>query len=1296
MRAPAAAHELVPVVGAEGSETGRRSIPAWLLIAGVILSAALAVALYAVALIEWREFQMPGNMNIDLAFLSQGFYRTVHGYGVLNSSIRMEERTSILSHLSPSFFTLIPAYALWPSPLVLMLIGASAVAVFGVTAVAVGWRLFGSAALALIWFGIFALHPSIPWAIFDDGFREVYLAMGFLSLALLFYLEKRDLPFFAMLVLAMASKEDVPLLVPVWGLVAWRQGRGPRLAAALVALGLGYFLLANMVIMPVMYGTPVGHMVFLALGSHAGNTPGEMMEAVRTSPGSLLQLATNREHLRLWSALLGPLLFLPLAGWEYLLIPAYVYVEISVRSAVTIPFRHIFPALPFIFVAAMVGTARLRRCAGRLAAWIRPLARHAAPAESVTLAAFLCGMIGSTLSSTSWPTVLRENRPVAADEPVHARLMKTLEGIPPAASLAATLRLVAQASSRPTLYFLGPDGYFEQAIAAQPDYLAVDLADLDDRLLRRIPPLLCQGQYGVVYDDVIHESGTHGRLLLALGAPLSANARVYESLLPGAHQPCPTSSPQVITPPQFRRAAAIRVRDVPSAIASLDMIPEPVVSQPGHGFTQIIHLPDHRFDAGWYRLDLTGAWPWPWMAGSSRLTTRVFVGERAVGQVTAEGGQPLRYATPPFRIDRRGTLPVWVQADLSAPDDREESIVALRPASGDCALVADAPSLNPPRQVTVDALLYLDDIPRHPGAELELPILSKNEASGYYLRISGDARGRTWVDFSVAGAWSLGQAAVDGVPLHRWTEIAATYDGREARIFVDGAQVLQDSSRSPRHAGTIHGEGQPLVIGCRAAHSPGSAAFPGRIAWARVWNRALAPQEIHDAENTGILSESNARGLVGSWEFQSVDGDTIADLSGARNVVTNAAHLARAPVAELKRPLAAWRSRELNLLSRAAIVAVPSARVREQLPSDLRHDDLFPETRTLPADRRYSQVIHLPDHTFHSGRYQIDLVGAWPLPWTPAAYQVTARVLVGDRVVGEATADGKRPLRYTTPPFTVDRVQTQPVRVQVDMQIPEGRPALAWALRPARDGCAIAADAPTLNPGRVTVEALTYLDAIPSHPGTEVELPILSKNNAPGYYLRLSSDDRGSVWAEFSVAGKWALARVDAGKAAPHRWMAIAATYDGEEAKIYINGDQAPQAPGRDPRFAGPINSQGPPLAIGCRDPKQSYEVVFPGLIAAARVWNRALSPAEIRDGETTWVVPSTDVSGLVGNWNLSFGEEKGEDATVPDLSPAGNPVVNGAQLARAPIPPAAHPFSRWYSRAVTVLERVVVRSAAP
>lgn len=1280
----------------------RRSSP-WLTVLAFVLSGALGLVLFGTAAAEWREFRLPDDMNIDLAWFNQGFYRAVHDHGWIASTVSEMGSSAIIGvHFSPVFYLAMPFYIFWQSPLLLMLVSAFGVATMGIMVMLLARRLYGGTLMALVWFGFFALYPPVRLSIFTDGFRELYLAMGFLSLALLFYIEERYGLFFLMLIPAILSKEDVSLLIPMWGVVAALQRRGRRLAVSLILLGIASFVLINAVALPIIRHTPIGRVYFVGFQTSVGGTPEGMFHSLLTRPLDLVRLFVSRDAVAFWAAYLSPLLFLPVLGWEYLIIPAYLYAETALQHRpIAVPVRYLAPSFPFIFVAAEVGMLRLLAFVRRTT----PLrSRPARRANAVVLSILVCCLaapmfhldIGGRVvnAGTPFPSFVGDNWLGNPRRSQDELLGHALDHMPREAAVAASLSLISQISSRPQMYYLGLGGpYIEDAMTHRPDYLAFDLRDLDAPHIRFFASLLCRGTYGVVYEDNIIG---YGRLLLTRGADLSANALAYHRYFPEAHETCPDAVQQV-TSDDFARATHIHVRRVPSKIGSFDTFPEPVAARPDHRFVQVIHLPDHTFEAGWYRLDLTGAWPWPWIAASSRVTMRVLVGDRAVGQVTAGSDQPLRYVTPPFHIDRPVTLPMRVEADLSAPDDRQEPIFALRPAPAGCALVADAPSLNPPQQVTVDALVYIAEIPSRPGADIELPILSKNDASGYYLRLSGDARGRVWVDFNVAGAWSLGQAAVNRVSLHRWTAIAATYDGREAKIYVDGAQALQDPSRDARHTGAIQSQGPPLVIGCRAAQSAVPVVFPGLIASARVWNRALTPQEIHDVADTEILSGSEAGGLVGSWGFQSVEEGAIVDLSGARNVITNGTALTRVPQEELKPPLSAWQSRELNLLRLAAVTAVPSARVREQFPSDLRHDDLFPETLTLPSDRRYTQMIHLPHHTFQPGRYRIDLTGTGLLPWVPATYQVTARVFVGDQIVGAAAVDGGRPLRYTTPPFTVDRRETRPVRVQVDMRIPEGRPGQAWALRPAREGCAIVADAPSLNPQQqVTVEALTYLDEIPKRPGTEVELPILSKNNAPGYYLRLSSDDRGRVWAEFNVAGKWVLARADAGAAALRRWMALAATYDGQDAKIYINGYQAPQAPGRSPRFAGSIRGQGAPLAIGCRDPKQAYEVVFPGLIAGARVWNRALSLQEIRDGERTWVLPSTAVAGLVGSWGLQSGEEKSDAGTVPDLSPAGNPIVNGAQLTRAPMPPVERPFAGWYSRDVTVLERVVVRSVVP
>lgn len=894
----------------------------------VSLSALLALVLFTTAATEWREMRPPDGMGHDLAIYNQGFSHALHDRGEFRTTIGLSlgpVHSVLASHFAPVFYLLLPFYAGWQSPLLLLLLASCAMAAAGVALFLVARRLFGSTVIALAWFGLFALYLPVLDSVAVNGFRELFLAAAFLSFALLCYLRGLNRLFLLFLVLAISCKEDIALLLPVWGAVAWFQGRGWRLGGGIALLGVVYFLLVNAVVLPVLRGLPAGQLYFAGYASPLGMTPRDLLH----SPGEIVRLVLSRRDMTYWYAILSPLLFLPLLGWEYLVIPAFIYVEIALAPFFQeIASQHIMAALPFIFVAAMAGAARLANVVSELITRVAPLqpARVAA-IRTGCLAILLCGMAAGISGNASFGFV-RGAWPVEADLRKDYPLLHTLDMIPVQASLAATDSLIAEGSRRRVLYSLMADS------GREPDYVAINFGDLPTGPAQVwAASVLCGGAYGVVYQDRLGWSGgVRGstRLLLERGGDVSANHSTYkaafantEPMAPRADQspsmlpvPCPKAVPEGMGPAQFARAAALAARTkFPSVVRPMETFQEPVVAEAGGRYTQVVHLPDQLFVPGRYQIDLLGMWPWPWTPAEWRMGAELLVGARRVGKVTAGSRQLLRYRTSPFQIERRATLPVRVVWSL----DARGSAWAMRPRPGACAVVADAPTLNP-QQVTVEALVYAEGLVPHAGSEAEAPIVTKGDALGYYLRLSQDSQGKVWVDLNVAGKWAAGRAGF--VPLRKWTHIAATYDGHEVRVYVDGLPAIPDPYRSARHEGRVRSEGAPLFIGCRAAGRPDEVDFPGLIARVRVWSRALSAEEIRNEARFQQLSEIHS-GLVGSWDFPPpAAGGRIPDGSPAGNDITNGTVLARVAVTDIADPLTVWRSRTANLVRLVTIRSV--------------------------------------------------------------------------------------------------------------------------------------------------------------------------------------------------------------------------------------------------------------------------------------------------------------------------------------------------------------------------------------
>ena len=111
----------------------------------------------------------------------------------------------------------------------------------------------------------------------------------------------------------------------------------------------------------------------------------------------------------------------------------------------------------------------------------------------------------------------------------------------------------------------------------------------------------------------------------------------------------------------------------------------------------------------------------------------------------------------------------------------------------------------------------------------------------------------------------------------------------------------------------------------------------------------------------------------------------------------------------------------------------------------------------------------------------------------------------------------------------------------------------------------------------------------------------------------------------------------DARRAVPlNRWSHLALTYDGATLRLYVNGSQTSSR-----ATTGTPKRTTDPLWIGGNQPYGEY---FQGLIDQVRVYDRALSPREVRAVMTTPIgsaLPS-QAAGLVGAYALDRGSGRG------------------------------------------------------
>jgi hypothetical protein len=154
--------------------------------------------------------------------------------------------------------------------------------------------------------------------------------------------------------------------------------------------------------------------------------------------------------------------------------------------------------------------------------------------------------------------------------------------------------------------------------------------------------------------------------------------------------------------------------------------------------------------------------------------------------------------------------------------------------------VADANSLDLTTGMTVESWVYPTVQPT--GWRT---ILAKEQTSGipYFLDAGSSSSNRPATGALFAGAE---QQLFGGTRLaaNTWVHLAATYDGANQRLFVNGVQV---ASRAQTGAMTV--STGPLRIG---GNGVWGEYFQGRIDEVRVYNRALTQAEIQTDMNTAV------------------------------------------------------------------------------------------------------------------------------------------------------------------------------------------------------------------------------------------------------------------------------------------------------------------------------------------------------------------------------------------------------------------------------------------------------------
>jgi uncharacterized membrane protein len=357
-----AVHE--PVAAAEAKERPAvRTLTTARVLYGVAAGWGLAFALLAglrhVAFVSTRY---------DLGNMVQAVWTTAHGHFLETTSTGGEQFTRIGGHFDPILALFAPLWWVWPSPLMLVVVQAAALAA---GALPVFWlaRKHMTSEKVAAWYAVaYLLYAPISLLTVDD-FHPVALGVPLLLFALWYLDEDRLAPFAVCAVLASLTGEAFPALVAWLGVWYALRRRRRRAGAVIAAAGLATSALAFYVVIPAF--APPGTGLFASRYGDFGGSPGGVASALVHRPHEVAATIFTGQHL-----VYVLLLAAPWAGlWllePVLALGAAPMLLLNLLSAnrfqTSLGFHYTAPIVPFLIGASVLGAAKLRPSFARQAA----------------------------------------------------------------------------------------------------------------------------------------------------------------------------------------------------------------------------------------------------------------------------------------------------------------------------------------------------------------------------------------------------------------------------------------------------------------------------------------------------------------------------------------------------------------------------------------------------------------------------------------------------------------------------------------------------------------------------------------------------------------------------------------------------------------------------------------------------------------------------------------------------------------------------------------------------------------
>jgi uncharacterized membrane protein len=323
-----------------------------------VAAAAYGAGYAALSVLRHRAF---ATGRFDLGNMVQAVWWTAHGHPLRMTNLHGDQISRLAAHVDPLLAVFGPLWWIWPSPDLLLVAQALAIAAGAWPVYWLARKHLGSPRAALGFALAYLLYPATGWLTLNE-FHPVALATPLLLYAFRFLDNDRLVPFTVFAVAAAASKEEIGLVVAGFGL--WYALARRRVAAGLViaALGFAWSVIAIAVVIPHFH--TAGESDFYGRYSEVGGSAAGIVKTTFTHPSRIAHAAFTGRDLRYVLQLV-----LPLAGLSLLaplvMLAALPELALNLLSATptqtSIHFHYTAGLIPPLVIAAVLGAKRLTR-----------------------------------------------------------------------------------------------------------------------------------------------------------------------------------------------------------------------------------------------------------------------------------------------------------------------------------------------------------------------------------------------------------------------------------------------------------------------------------------------------------------------------------------------------------------------------------------------------------------------------------------------------------------------------------------------------------------------------------------------------------------------------------------------------------------------------------------------------------------------------------------------------------------------------------------------------------------------